>query len=33
VLRFFGVVNGIFFTGVFVSVVYFHPSIREKRPD
>ena len=24
-----GIVNGIFFTGVFVSVLYFHPAVRK----
>ena len=31
VLLAFGVVNAIFFTGVFVSVLYFHPSVRERK--
>ena len=31
VLRYFGVVNGLFFTGVFVSVLFFHTSMRGKR--
>ena len=30
VLLAFGVVNGVFFTGVLVSVLYFHPAIRKK---
>jgi len=30
VLLAFGIVNGIFFTGVFISVLYFHPVIRNK---
>lgn len=30
VLRAFGIVNGLFFTGVFLSVLYFHPAIRKK---
>ncbi len=29
VLMTFGIVNGLFFTGVFVSVLFFHPAIRE----
>jgi uncharacterized protein with PQ loop repeat len=28
VLLMFGIVNGLFFTGVFLSVLYFHPTIR-----
>ncbi|MGE5216317.1 MAG: hypothetical protein ACM3SP_04850 [Chloroflexota bacterium] len=28
VLLTFGIVNGLFFTGVFLSVIYFHPTIR-----
>ena len=31
VLRAFGVMNAIFFTGVFVSVLYFHTSMRKKK--
>jgi hypothetical protein len=30
VLRFFGIVNAIFFSGVFVTVLYFHPSVRNR---
>jgi hypothetical protein len=30
VLLSFGIVNGLFFTGVFGSVLYFHPAIRKK---
>jgi len=30
VLMTFGIVNGLFFTGVFVSVLFFHPAIRKK---
>jgi len=30
VLLSFGFVNRLFFTGVFVSVLYFHPAIRKK---
>jgi uncharacterized protein with PQ loop repeat len=30
VLLVFGIVNGLFFTGVFLSVLYFHPAIRKK---
>jgi uncharacterized protein with PQ loop repeat len=30
VLIAFGIVNGLFFTGVFLSVIYFHPTIRKK---
>ncbi len=30
VLRFFGITNAIFFTGVFASVLYFHPSTRSR---
>ena len=30
VLMMFGIVNGLFFTGVFVSVLFFHPAIRKK---
>jgi uncharacterized protein with PQ loop repeat len=30
VLLTFGIVNGLFFTGVFVSVLFFHPAIRKK---
>jgi len=29
VLMTFGIVNGLFFTGVFVSVLLFHPAIRK----
>lgn len=29
VLLMFGIVNGLFFTGVFVSVLYYHPSVRK----
>ena len=29
VLMTFGIVNGLFFTGVFVSVLIFHPAIRK----
>jgi uncharacterized protein with PQ loop repeat len=29
VLMMFGIVNGLFFTGVFVSVLYFHPAVRK----
>jgi hypothetical protein len=25
----FGIVNGLFFTGVFLSVLYFHPAVRK----
>ncbi|HEX9453002.1 MAG TPA: hypothetical protein VGA27_01550 [Candidatus Binatia bacterium] len=32
VLMTFGNVNGLFFTGVFVSVVIFHPAIRKMLP-
>ena len=28
----FGIVNGLFFTGVFVSVLIFHPTIRKMLP-
>src|ERR1044071_8081389 len=28
VLSAFGIVNGIFFTGVFICVLYFHPALR-----
>jgi len=28
VLKLFGIVNGLFFTGVFVSVIYFHPAVK-----
>jgi hypothetical protein len=28
VLKVFGIVNGVFFTGVFVSVLHFHPAVR-----
>ena len=31
VLRYFGVINGIFFTGVFASVLYFHTFVRGKK--
>ena len=31
VLRAFGIMNAIFFTGVFVSVLWFHPSVRQKK--
>lgn len=30
VLLTFGIVNGLFFTGVFLSVLYFHPEIRKR---
>jgi hypothetical protein len=30
VLMTVGIVNGLFFTGVFVSVLLFHPAIRKK---
>ncbi|TMA08122.1 MAG: hypothetical protein E6J89_15450 [Deltaproteobacteria bacterium] len=33
VLLAFGVVNAIFFTGVFVSVLYFHPSVKKSKGD
>ncbi len=33
VLFSFGVVNTIFFTGVVVCVLYFHPSVRKRRGD
>jgi len=29
VLLTFGIVNGLFFTGVFLSVIYFHPTIKK----
>ncbi|MSP37005.1 MAG: hypothetical protein EXR70_00765 [Deltaproteobacteria bacterium] len=30
VLMMFGIVNGLFFTGVFVSVLLFHPAIKKR---
>jgi uncharacterized protein with PQ loop repeat len=30
-LRAFGIVNGILFSGVFATVLYFHPSINRKK--
>lgn len=33
VLLAFGAVNAIFFTGVFISVLYFHPSVKERKGD
>jgi len=30
VLLSFGIVDGLFFTGVFVSVLFFHPVVRKK---
>ena len=31
VLRAFGIVNAIFFTAVFLVVLWFHPSVRKKK--